>query len=422
MQCDDVAKLLPAAVEHGAAVEVSVQRHIESCLRCQAELARYRACCAGLQLLRTRYLEPSARAARADARRDRRGGRAPGRPLDPLRSSPRLRRCHRRCRGRRHRGDGGDDRAPLPAARPVPPELTAQLPSAAPGPSPARRHPPRETPDTAAILAVSARPKRPEGSSSIGRAPVSKTGGCGFESLLPCSEHEQDGDAVSMNRQTKRMMQKQGPDKPGQPQQRQARPAPVQRDKVGPREFFARGQGRAPQGRLAQPQGSRQLHDHRAHRGRRDDGAHLRLRLRVVEVRALPLRLTPWTTSKHLSIPPSHAPHDADDTPTRRPRAARVRRARWARRHAAGSPTSRDRHRRSSGSTAPTASAEESSRSSRSWSVAGRRVDLADAELLAVVEDDDDRRRARRHPASRAPTTGPATGSSCTRTRATRTR
>ncbi len=59
MQCDDVAKLLPAAVEHGAAVEISVQRHIESCLRCQAELARYRRMLRGLQLLRTRYLEPS---------------------------------------------------------------------------------------------------------------------------------------------------------------------------------------------------------------------------------------------------------------------------------------------------------------------------------------------------------------------------
>ena len=59
MQCDDVAKLLPSAVEHGAAVEVSVQRHIESCLRCQAELARYRRMLRGLQLLRTRYLEPT---------------------------------------------------------------------------------------------------------------------------------------------------------------------------------------------------------------------------------------------------------------------------------------------------------------------------------------------------------------------------
>jgi anti-sigma factor RsiW len=36
-----------------------VQRHIESCLRCQAELARYRRMLRGLQLLRTRYLEPS---------------------------------------------------------------------------------------------------------------------------------------------------------------------------------------------------------------------------------------------------------------------------------------------------------------------------------------------------------------------------
>jgi anti-sigma factor RsiW len=59
VQCDDVAKLLPSAVEHGAAVEPSVQRHIESCLRCQAELARYRRMLRGLQMLRTRYLEPS---------------------------------------------------------------------------------------------------------------------------------------------------------------------------------------------------------------------------------------------------------------------------------------------------------------------------------------------------------------------------
>ena len=59
MRCDDVAKILPAAVEQGAAVELSVQRHIESCLRCQAELARYRRMLRGLQLLRTRYLEPA---------------------------------------------------------------------------------------------------------------------------------------------------------------------------------------------------------------------------------------------------------------------------------------------------------------------------------------------------------------------------
>jgi hypothetical protein len=59
MQCDDVARVLPAAVDGGEALDLSMQRHVESCLRCQAELARYRKMLRGLQLLRTRYLEPA---------------------------------------------------------------------------------------------------------------------------------------------------------------------------------------------------------------------------------------------------------------------------------------------------------------------------------------------------------------------------
>jgi hypothetical protein len=59
MQCEEVARILPEAVDQGVAVDVSVQRHIEACLRCQAELARYRKILRGLQLLRTRYLEPT---------------------------------------------------------------------------------------------------------------------------------------------------------------------------------------------------------------------------------------------------------------------------------------------------------------------------------------------------------------------------
>jgi hypothetical protein len=59
MQCDDVARALPAVVDGGAALDLSMQRHVESCLRCQAELARYRKMLRGLQLLRTRYLEPA---------------------------------------------------------------------------------------------------------------------------------------------------------------------------------------------------------------------------------------------------------------------------------------------------------------------------------------------------------------------------
>jgi anti-sigma factor RsiW len=59
VQCEDVAALLPEAVEHGGSVDQDVQRHIDSCLRCQAEVARYRKMLRGLQLLRTRYLEPA---------------------------------------------------------------------------------------------------------------------------------------------------------------------------------------------------------------------------------------------------------------------------------------------------------------------------------------------------------------------------
>ena len=41
MRCDEVTMLLPALVD-GEPVEVEVERHVQSCLRCQAELARYR--------------------------------------------------------------------------------------------------------------------------------------------------------------------------------------------------------------------------------------------------------------------------------------------------------------------------------------------------------------------------------------------
>jgi len=59
MQCDDIARLLPAAVDGGVTLDASARRHVETCLRCQAELARYRKMLRGLQLLRTRYLEPA---------------------------------------------------------------------------------------------------------------------------------------------------------------------------------------------------------------------------------------------------------------------------------------------------------------------------------------------------------------------------
>ncbi|HMF84510.1 MAG TPA: hypothetical protein VKI01_14665 [Acidimicrobiia bacterium] len=53
-----MARQLPQTVE-GTPVDLAMQTHIESCLRCQAELARYRRMLRALQQLRTRFLEPS---------------------------------------------------------------------------------------------------------------------------------------------------------------------------------------------------------------------------------------------------------------------------------------------------------------------------------------------------------------------------
>ena len=59
MLCEEVTALLPGLVdgEHDADPEAAL--HIETCLRCQAELARYRRLLRTLALLRTRYAEPT---------------------------------------------------------------------------------------------------------------------------------------------------------------------------------------------------------------------------------------------------------------------------------------------------------------------------------------------------------------------------
>jgi len=59
MRCEEIALLLPAVVDGDEPIALPVQRHVESCLRCQAELARYRRMLRGLQLMRTQFLEPA---------------------------------------------------------------------------------------------------------------------------------------------------------------------------------------------------------------------------------------------------------------------------------------------------------------------------------------------------------------------------
>jgi hypothetical protein len=59
MRCDEIAALLPGLVDGVDATNLAVERHVQECLRCQAELVRYRKLVRTLELLRTRYVEPT---------------------------------------------------------------------------------------------------------------------------------------------------------------------------------------------------------------------------------------------------------------------------------------------------------------------------------------------------------------------------
>ena len=57
--CDSVAESLPAIVDGTAIADFELRRHVDSCLRCQAELAQYRRLLRTLHQLRTEVLEPA---------------------------------------------------------------------------------------------------------------------------------------------------------------------------------------------------------------------------------------------------------------------------------------------------------------------------------------------------------------------------
>ena len=59
MLCEEVTALLPGMVDGDLGDDHAAARHIETCLRCQAELARYRRLLRTLAMLRTRYAEPT---------------------------------------------------------------------------------------------------------------------------------------------------------------------------------------------------------------------------------------------------------------------------------------------------------------------------------------------------------------------------
>ncbi len=59
MRCDEYATLLPSLLDGVDASNQAVEAHVDQCLRCQAELARYRKLKRTLEQLRTRYVEPT---------------------------------------------------------------------------------------------------------------------------------------------------------------------------------------------------------------------------------------------------------------------------------------------------------------------------------------------------------------------------
>jgi anti-sigma factor RsiW len=59
LQCEDIADLLPGIIDGDDATDKRIVQHVESCLRCQAELVQYRRLVRALHQMRTDLLEPA---------------------------------------------------------------------------------------------------------------------------------------------------------------------------------------------------------------------------------------------------------------------------------------------------------------------------------------------------------------------------
>ncbi|MBK9179635.1 MAG: hypothetical protein IPM45_08705 [Acidimicrobiales bacterium] len=59
MRCEAVAALLPAAADGTPISDPRARQHVETCLRCQAELVQYRRLLRALRSLRAERLQPA---------------------------------------------------------------------------------------------------------------------------------------------------------------------------------------------------------------------------------------------------------------------------------------------------------------------------------------------------------------------------
>jgi hypothetical protein len=59
LECASVAELLPGIIDGTERADRRIRKHVETCLRCQAELVQYRKLLRALHQLRSDVLEPS---------------------------------------------------------------------------------------------------------------------------------------------------------------------------------------------------------------------------------------------------------------------------------------------------------------------------------------------------------------------------
>ena len=59
MRCEDLSDDLSAAADGSALLDRNARRHVERCLRCQAELVQYRKVLRAMRAMRTEVLEPA---------------------------------------------------------------------------------------------------------------------------------------------------------------------------------------------------------------------------------------------------------------------------------------------------------------------------------------------------------------------------
>lgn len=60
MPCEEILPTIAGVVDGSARLDRADRRHVETCLRCQAELARYRKLLRAMQVLRTEIAPPPA--------------------------------------------------------------------------------------------------------------------------------------------------------------------------------------------------------------------------------------------------------------------------------------------------------------------------------------------------------------------------